>query len=79
MDFPLTYTVHDSLGTWIKPEDIHEFVKIAVPICANPQTMDYFQFQLKYVKMKASVEVGTNWGDKHDYSSKTDYAKLLKP
>jgi len=78
MDFPLTYTVHDSLGTWVKAEDIHDFVKIAVPICANPQTQEYFKFQLKCVKMKASVEVGTNWGDKHDYNKNTDYTKLLK-
>lgn len=79
LDFPLTYTVHDSIGGWVKPDKVHELFQIAIPICANPQTQDYFGFQLKYVKMKASAEIGTNWGNKKDYNKNADYTKLLNP
>ena len=74
LDRPMVYTVHDSLGYYVRKENIHEFVKIAVPICANPQTQKYFNFQMKKVNMKASVELGPNWGSLHDYDSKKDYS-----
>lgn len=73
LDRPMIYTVHDSLGFYVKNEYIHDFVKIAVPICANPQTQEYFGFQMKKVNMKASVELGDTWGALHDYNPKTDY------
>lgn len=78
LDFPMAYTVHDSLGFFVKPEKVHEFAKIAIPVCANPQTKDFFGFSLKHVNMKASMEVGTNWGHMADYDSKKDYTQLLK-
>lgn len=76
LDRPMIYTVHDSLGYYVRKDMIHEFAKIAIPICANPQTQEYFGFQMKHVPMKASLECGIDWGNKSDYSSKTDYTKL---
>lgn len=73
LDRPMIYTVHDSLGFYVRKDKIHEFVSIAVPICANPQTQEYFYFQMKKVNMKASVELGPSWGELHDYDPKKDY------
>lgn len=75
LDFPMVYTVHDSLGFYVKLDKIHEFAKIAIPIMANPQTKEWFGFQMKYVKMKASMELGLNWGSYRDYSPNEDYTK----
>ena len=75
LDFPMVYTVHDSLGFYVRLDKIHEFAKIAQPIMINPQTKEFFGFQMKYVPMKASMEVGLNWGSYHDYSPKEDYTK----
>ena len=73
LDRPMIYTVHDSLGYYVRKDKIHEFVKLAVPVCANPQTQAYFGFQMKRVSMKASVELGNTWGELHDYDPKKDY------
>lgn len=73
LDRPMIYTVHDSLGYYVRKDKIHEFVSLAVPVCANPQTQAYFGFQMKQVPMKASVELGPTWGDLHDYDPKKDY------
>lgn len=73
LDRPMIYTVHDSLGYYVRKDKIHEFVSLAVPVCANPQTQAYFGFQMKQVPMKASVELGSTWGDLHDYDPKKDY------
>jgi DNA polymerase-1 len=75
LDFPMVYTVHDSLGFYVRLDKIHEFAKIAVPVMANPQTQEFFGFQMKYVPMKASMELGLNWGSYHDYSPTEDYTK----
>lgn len=75
LDYPMVYTVHDSLGFYVRFDKIHEFHDIAVPVMANPQTQEFFGFQMKKVNMKASMELGLNWGRLHDYSSKTDYTK----
>lgn len=73
LDFPMIYTVHDSLGFYVRLDKIHEFAKIAIPVMANPQTQEFFGFQMKQVPMKASMEVGLSWGSLHDYSQKEDY------
>lgn len=73
LDFPMIYTVHDSLGFYVKLDKIHEFAKIAIPVMANPQTQEFFGFQMKKVPMKASMEVGLTWGSLHDYSLKETY------
>ena len=77
LDRPMIYTVHDSLGFYVKKELVHEFVKIAVPICANPETQEYFGFKMEHVPMKASTSIGATWGSLADYNPKTDYTKLL--
>jgi DNA polymerase-1 len=71
------YTVHDSLGYFIKPEHIHKAVPQIVKICANPETMEYFGFQFKEVTMKVSPEIGRNWGDLKDYDPWANYKKLV--
>jgi DNA polymerase-1 len=71
------YTVHDSLGFYIKPEHIHEAVPKIIEICNNPKTQQYFDFELTKVKMKVSPEVGANWGSLEEYSPTMDYKTLL--
>lgn len=75
-DMQQAYTVHDSLGFYIKPEQIHTVVPKLVEICNNPDTMEWFGFKMKYVKMKVSPEVGINWGSLREYNPTEDYTKL---
>lgn len=75
LDFPMVSTVHDSIEFYVRLDKIHEFAKIAIPIMANPQTKEFFGFQMKYVNMKASMDVGLNWGDMHEYDKNFDYTQ----
>ena len=77
-DLLMTYTVHDSIGFYIKPEDIHFVVPKLEEICNNPQTLKYFGFELKHVRMKISTEVGKHWEGLKDYDEKEDYTKWVK-
>ena len=77
-DMDQVYTVHDSLGYYIKPEDIKEVVPKIVKICSNPSTLKWFGFKMKKVNMKVSPEVGINWGELSDYDPNKDYSELLK-
>lgn len=72
------YTVHDSLGFWIQPKDIHEIAPKLVSICRNPETKIWFGFESKKVEMKVSCEIGITWGDLVEYNPSTDYQQLLK-
>lgn len=72
------YTVHDSIGYEIDPEDIHWVVPIVVEVCANPETKKWFNFELKHVNMKVSPEIGINWGLLEEYDGGKDYKLLLK-
>ena len=74
---PFVYTVHDSIGFYVRKDKIHEFAKVAVPIMANPQTMEYFHFKMEQVPMKASMELGPKWNELSDYSPKVDYTKPI--
>jgi len=76
--FQQCYTVHDSLGYYVKPKDIHKLVGPMVKICSNPQTKKWFGFQAKHVNMKVSCELGPTWGNYHDYDKDTDYVELTK-
>lgn len=76
-DMQQVATVHDSILYYIKPELIHKVVPIIVQVCDNPNTKDYFGFEMTKVKMKVSPEIGRNWFDKHDYSPEEDYTKWV--
>lgn len=76
-DITYPYSVHDSIGMYMKPKYIHKLVPEIIKICDNPQTQKYFGFQLKHVFMKVSIEVGTSWGTLKDYDDKFDYQSLL--
>ncbi len=67
------YTVHDSIGFYIKPEYVHEAVEVFNKIVQNPQTKKYFGFEMTQVKMLADFEVGLNWKELSKYDKKTDY------
>lgn len=71
------YTVHDSIGYYVLPEQIHKIVPVVIKICDNPQTKDYFGFELKDVYMKVSAEGGEHWAALKEYDAWTDYAKEL--
>lgn len=71
------YTVHDSIGFYIYPKDIHWVIPKLVTICDNPQTQKYFGFELKEVKMKVSPEIGVNWGSLHSYDPWQNYEKWV--
>lgn len=76
---PQVYTVHDSLGYYVKPENIHKIVPKLTEICANPETMEWFGFQIDDVTMKVDFEVSeSNWANLRNYNENTDYVKLVK-
>lgn len=70
-------TVHDSIEFYIKPKDVHWITPLTVKVCSNPDTMKWFGFEMKYVDMKASPELGINWGALKDYDDKLDYKTLI--
>jgi DNA polymerase I-like protein with 3'-5' exonuclease and polymerase domains len=74
---PQAYTVHDSLGFFVMPKYIQKAVPIISDICSNPETLKYFDFEMKKVKMKVSPEIGVNWGSLKEYNPWENYAKLL--
>lgn len=78
IDKPQCYTVHDSLGFFIKPQFIHDIVPKLEKICANPETMEWFGFQIDDVIMKVDFEVSAeSWGKLRKYDPKFDYTTLL--
>lgn len=72
------YTVHDSLGFYIKPEDIHKAVPVLKAICKNPETQRFFGFQITSVSMSVDFEIGTNWGTLKNYDPNLDYTTWLE-
>lgn len=79
-DIQQSHTVHDSIGYYVKPEHVHKLVPILTRICDNPNTLDYFGFQMTQVKMKVSVEVCfPSWFDKKEYSAWDNYVKMVNP
>jgi DNA polymerase I len=70
------YTVHDSLGYPILPEDIHEVVPKIIKICSNPNIEKWFGFKLKHVDMKVSPEIGIHWADLGEWDPNKDYTKV---
>lgn len=78
IDKPQCYTVHDSLGYFVKADKVHEIVPKLEAICADPQTKKWFGFQIDDVKMKVDFEVShENWGKLKTYHPETDYTALV--
>ena len=76
-DMKQCYTVHDSIGFYIRPEHLHWVVPKLIELCDNPQTQKFFGFSLKHVKMKVSAELGDSWANYKDYDPWEDYTKLI--
>lgn len=78
IDLPQAYTIHDSLGFFVRPELIHNIVPKLEAICRNPETKEWFNFQIDSVEMKVDFEVSEkSWADLGTYNPKTDYVKVL--
>lgn len=78
-DMVQAYTVHDSLGYFIDPKDLHWVVPILYKICSNPETKEWFGFEIESVKMHVDFEVSEkNWGELSTYHPETDYKKIVK-
>ena len=77
-DMVFLASVHDALVFYIQPKDLEWVIPIVKKICNNPQTKEWFGFEMKHVYMKVSEEVGKTWGDKRDYVVGTDYVSYLK-
>jgi DNA polymerase-1 len=71
------YTVHDSLGFIIKPEDVHKVAGPLYDVCSNPATLKYFGFELKKVYMGVNLEIGRDWVSLRGYQKDEDYTKWL--
>jgi DNA polymerase-1 len=73
-DFLQIFTVHDSLGFLIKPKDIHKTIPILEKICSNPETKEWFDFQIDEVTMKVDFEISdTNWAQLNKYLVNKEY------
>jgi len=66
-------TVHDSLIYYIDPKDIHKVVPIVFRICKNPETKEWFNFEVRDIEMKVDFEIGKNWGELKGYNPQEDY------
>lgn len=75
---PQVYTVHDSIGFYVMPKYLHAAVPIITDVCSDPETLEYFGFEMKEVKMKVSPEVGKHWGGLIEYKETEDYTKWLE-
>jgi len=72
------YTVHDSLGFFLYPENVHKVVPILDKVCKNPETKEWFGFQIDSVSMAVDFEIsGTNWKELKTYNTETDYRSLV--
>jgi len=69
-------TVHDSLIFYIDPADIQYAIPKLKQICENPETKEWFNFEMKDVVMKVDFELGTHWGALRGYNPQEDYIKL---
>lgn len=77
-DMVQAYTVHDSLGYFVNPEDVAWVVPILDKICSNPETKEWFNFQIDSVKMKVDFEIShENWGALSKYDPNKDYVELV--
>lgn len=74
------YTVHDSLGYYMKADakEIEILDKKLIEICLNPNTLDYFGFEMKHVKMKVSTELGLDWGHLNEIDGKNTVEAIFK-
>lgn len=78
IELPQVYTVHDSIGYFVKPEHIHEVIPKLEAICANPETKEWFGFQIDGVKMQVDFEVSsTSWADLKTYKKEVDYTQYF--
>lgn len=78
IDLPQVYTVHDSLGYFVKPEHIHNIVPKLEAICANPETREWFGFQIDGVTMKVDFEVShISWAELKTYKPEVDYTQYF--
>ena len=76
-DIIQAYTVHDSLGFFMWPKDIHKVIPVMDKICKNPETKEWFGFQIDSVSMAVDFEVSaTNWKELKTYHKDMDYTKL---
>lgn len=71
-------TVHDSLIYYIKPEHIHQSVPVIKEICRNPNTKEWFGFEINSVEMKVDFEIGAPWNNLKTYKEDTDYKEVLE-
>ena len=72
------YTVHDSIGYPVKPTDINKVVPAITKIGENPNTLKYFGFEFKKVRMKLRAQIGHTWGNLKDYNPWNNYKKILE-
>ena len=76
-DMPQVATVHDSLIFYIRPKDIHKAVPVLEKLCENPETKEWFGFEVKNVSMSVDFEIGKHWGKLPKYKKDIDYSKWL--
>lgn len=72
-------TVHDSIIYEIEPKDLDKAIPIMTEIFENPETKQWFNFELKGIKMSVDFEVGSNWGSLKTYKPGEDYTSLINP
>jgi len=70
-------TVHDSLIFYIDPADIHQAIPILYQICRNPETKEWFKFEVKEIEMKVDFEIGINWGELKGYNPQENYLEWV--
>lgn len=79
LDLPQAYTVHDSIGYWVRPKHLKTLIPKLRDICENPETKEWFNFEIEGVTMAVDFEVSPyNWGTLKTYSPDVDYVKLVK-
>lgn len=77
---PETCNVHDATYYLVSPEYINTWVVYEIwETCRNPNTKEYFNFQIDDVSMSMDITIGRSMAEELPFIPGYDYRKMLEP
>lgn len=75
-----TCNVHDATYYLVSPEHINTWVVYEIwETCRNPNTKEYFNFQIDDVSMSMDITIGRSMAEELPFIPGYDYRKMLEP
>lgn len=75
-----TCNVHDATYYLVSPEYINTWVVYEIwETCRNPNTKEYFNFQIDDVSMSMDITIGSSMAEELPFIPGYDYRKMLEP